>query len=273
MEKNLLQNNYSNEIRKTLDHLLKVIDMQLNEIFESLKYFNTNKDLRYESCIETLQGSTEINQITEMFKLYGLITDEEQKRLEIIKQLIYIQAYTDFYVMNRLLNKIEKEDSELQKITYETIEKHFFNEPTIYVVMLKCMEEFKNLSAYNKILAMKNLTSKEDEMLKSINPFYEYEKNIYDIEITKELIMRQIDKWKKKFDLDKSLDETINFIFNVNKLNSSNIKKLFEELNLEEISDYTNEEESILFNNTYITKEILKTRLIEEYNKKEKIKK
>ncbi|MBE6159810.1 MAG: hypothetical protein E7157_02045 [Lactobacillales bacterium] len=273
MEKSILQRNYSSETRKTLDYLLKVIDMQLKEIFESLKYFNTNKDLRYESCIESLQNSTEINQITEMFKLYGLITDEEQKRLEFIKQSIYVQAYTDFYVMNRLLNKIKKEDPDFQKTTYEIIEKQYFNEPSIYVVMLKCMEEFKNLSAYNKIIAMKNLTPKEDKMLKSINPFYEYERNLYDVEITKELIMRQIDKWKKNFDLEKSLHETINFIFNLYKLNPNNIKNLFEELSLDQILNSQSEEESILFNNTYITREILNNKLEEEYNAKEKVKK
>lgn len=265
--------NYSKEIRQTLNNLLTVVDVQLKDVIGAIEYLAGNNDIRYEACIETIKNSTEINQITEMLKLYGFITEYDQKRLEIIKTSIYVQAFTDFYVMNRFINKIEKNDSDFPKVTYEMIEKEYFRDPSIYVVMLKCMEEFNNLSAYNKILAIKNLTLEEFEMLKSINPFFEQEKNIYDIEITKELIITQMDKWNNRFNLDKSLEETIKFIFRVYNLNNSNINKLFEELEVKGIENSKDENEVIIFNGSFITKEALSSKLEEEYQSKQKVKK
>lgn len=264
--------NYSKSIRKTFKKLLQMTEIELKEYIDVLKEIGVQVELQYEACIETLQNSTKNNQITEMLKLYGLISDYDQRMLEIIKTSIYIQSYTDFYILGRYLNTIEKNDRNFSKINFEIIEKEYFNTPDIYVMMLKSMDLFENLSAYDKIISHKKLTKEENEMLKSINPIYEYEKNKYDIEITKGLITNQMNKWKKSFDLETAQEKTIEFIFKLYSLNPNNINELFEELNITGEKQLI-DDEAIIFNDTYVTKEILTEKLKEEINNKEKVKK
>lgn len=262
MENNIT--NYSEMIRKK-------VESKLEDISHLLYHFNMDNELKYEVLIQSLQLN-DSEYMTTTLKNYGLLSEQSQRETDFLKRTIYIQSYSDFYLMNRFYKKIEKNDPEFAKITYEMIE-HYFQNKSIYVRMLKSMFEFKSLSAYDKVILIKSLTEEENEMLKSINPFYEYEKKLYNIEITKEIILRQMSKWENSFGLEVSLEETKKFIFKLYSLDPSNINKLFEELNLEEIPNPQNEEEGIMFNGTFITKEMLESKLKEISNAKEKLKK
>lgn len=255
--------NYSKKIRQKTKNYIDDVELFLN-------YFEMNSSLKYELFIESLKCNDD-SQLIDFLKQYGLVSEKKQRETDFIKKTIYIQSYTDFYLMNRFHNKIEKNDSSFININYENVEK-FFDDSDIYIVMLKSMEEFNTLSAYDKILLLKSLTQEENEMLKSINPFFEYEKNKYDVEITKELIIKQMNKWVNSFGLEKAINETSKFIFKLYDINVLNVNSLFLELDIigekDQISD-----EVINYNNLYVTKNNLNSKLREEYNNKQKIKK
>lgn len=243
---------YSKEIRKMTNKLL-------NEIRNKLSFLQSQPNFEYEVLNQSLHINDD-EQFTNMLKKLGLLDDHSQRLMDIIQNYIYIQSYTDFYRMCRLQNKIDIEDSIFHKIDFEIL-LLFFCDPDIYVEMIKSIEEFSNLSAYDKIIITKLLTEKEHNKLKELNPFYEYEKNMYDITVTKEFILRHIDNWNKSFDLEKAIDATSDFILNLYQLDKVNIKTLFDELNFSIDENYQ------------IFKDNLKKVLKKEYVSKQKIKK
>lgn len=259
-----MDQNYSKLIRE-------VTSKFLNKIDEYLSYTNSNYN-KYEIFLSALKLD-DFPLLKKMLKEFGLLTDYKERLIEVLKTCIYIQSYTDFYIIGRYQNLIEENDDEFGKIEYKIIEE-FFNNVGLYIIMLDSMREFNNMSAYKKIILMKSMNEEDNKKLKNINPFYEYEKNKYDIEINKELILSQMSKWEKSFGFDRSLEETINFIFELNYLNPSNIIKLFSEFNIEKYkSEFIKNEETIFFNDIYINKDILKEVLIKEYDIKKKVKK
>lgn len=254
--------NYSKQIREKAKK-------NIEDAGNFLRYFGVDSSLKYELFIESLKCNDDKDLINQ-FKQFSLISEQKYKETDVFKITIFIQGYTDFYIMNRFHNKIEKNDSVFMNIDYKSVEK-FYDDVDLYTVVLKSMEEFTNLSAYNKIFLMKSLTKEETEMLKSINPFFEFEKNKYDIEITEEFILKQISKWNNSLGLEKALKETINFIFNIYELEPSNLNTLLEQLNIEG-EKVAIEDEIINYNDAYITREMLSEKLKEVYDVKEKIK-
>lgn len=98
--------------------------------------------------------------------------------------------------------------------------------------MFESLLKFNNLSGYEKILYTKSLSEEEHNYLKSFNPFYEAEKDKYDIDITPELIERHILKWQKSFsDEEKSYKAAADFLYNLNKVNVKEARKIFIEIN------------------------------------------
>lgn len=255
--------NYSKQIRNKTQ-------IYVENAGEFLDLFGIDNSLKYELLIESLKCNDDQTTV-ELLKQYRIFSEQKQRETDFFKRTIYIQGYTDFYMMSRFHNKIEKNDSSFINIDYEKIER-FFDDSDLYTVILKSMEEFTDLSAYNKIILFKSLTKEENEMLKTINPFFEFEKNKYDIEITKELIIKQMDKWNKSFGLENAVKQTSKFIFDLYNINSSNINNLFEQINIQGKKNPI-EEDVIKYNDTYITEDILIEKLNEMYSQKQKIKK
>ena len=255
--------NYSKQIRNKTKQYVE-------NAGEFLNLFGIDNSLKYELLIESLKCNDDSTTI-DILKQYRMFSEQKQRETDFFKRTIYIQGYTDFYMMSRFHNKIEKNDSSFINIDYETIEK-FFDDSDLYTIILKSMEEFTDLSAYDKIILLKSLTNEENKMLKSINPFFEFEKNKYDIEIGKELILKQMDKWNKYQGLEKSLEETTNFIFKLYNLDPSNIDELLYQLNVEGLNIHP-DGDYIKYNNTYITRNIIRKNLNKEYSNKQKIKK
>ena len=242
---------YSKEIRK-------IINKILNETRKNLFFLNSKPNYEYEILNQSLK-MTENEKFTSMLKKLGLLDEYTEKYTNVIKNFIYIQSYSDFYRIGRFKNFIEAENSSFVKIDYDKIS-YLFDDPDVYVEMIKSVEEFSNLSAYDKILITKMLTKKEHNKLKEMNPFYEYEKNMFDIKVNKEFILRQIDNWNKNFDLETSMNATADFILKLNDLNNKNVEILFNEINFNYDENLDNKEK---------IKEILE----KEYSNKQKIKK
>ncbi|MBO5182872.1 MAG: hypothetical protein J6B64_00505 [Bacilli bacterium] len=210
---------YSKEIRNLANYLVDY----------SLDSYNVKNNMGYRvkvlAKIIQLYGSEFIvHPLINIFK-----TDDYVRGFKYVTTLIKMQAYTDYCRYQKYIFVLT--NKEVNILPYECFEENI-QDGYIEDSMLGSLLKFNSLSGYEKILYTKSLSMNEHNYLKSLNPFYEIEKDKYDIDITLELIERHIEKWQKSFeDKEKSYKAAANFLYNLNKINDNDARKILTEIN------------------------------------------
>lgn len=137
-----------------------------------------------------------------------------------------MQMYTDYYRNERYLSLILDKPFCIASFKY-FFERENYSTGIFENSMVSSLKKFPDLSAYEKVLQTKCLSEKENIYLMGKNPFYEYEKNKYDIDITLDFIRKHIGIWQKKFnDEEKSYDGAVDFIYKLNIIRTEEAKNL-----------------------------------------------
>ncbi len=204
-----------------------------------------------------------------------------KKQFEVLERLFNFQLFTDYYRYVKYQDIIYDKDDikNLEVINeYSEYEKLFQNR-NLYLEMFDSLLEYYNASAYDKILLSKCLSDFDINKLTKINPFFYNENKKYDVDISLDLINRQIQKWQKSFpkDIQKSYYETSDFLINLYKINSNISKKIIQEIieNLNKnifIQNTYTDNESINVNGMIID-EMLLSKIIKDYYENTKDKK
>ncbi len=206
-----MQEDYSKLTRKIAIDLHKIVESKkLSEEVNNRIFLNSLNYIDTYSYLKKIQ-------------LIG-IGERSYRFARLISTMIRTQMYTDYYRNEKYLSLLS--NKKLNVISYEEflnngINNHFENS------MVSSLERFPDLSGYEKVLQTKSLNEQENIYLIKNNPFYEYEKNKYDIEITLDFIKKHIGIWQKCFnDEEKSYDGAADFIYKLNIIRTQEAKNL-----------------------------------------------
>lgn len=97
----------------------------------------------------------------------------------------------------------------------------------IYTVedSVKSVIDFRDSSAYEKILKIKSLGKNNVNQLVAYNQFFIEDYNKYNVDINEEFFIRQISKWSNAFGEERALVETYNFLLALKSINDEEFDK------------------------------------------------
>lgn len=267
-------------MEKTIDYNQKVREIT-KSIYNSMKnYTKETYGGFYTRFIDSifLRSLNKTNEISA--QLYNILNISEQDIYAsiAISTMFQYQMFIDYYKKLNLEEKIEKistlETQELEILRNSTTPETIVEcakklDSDMPYNMLQTMFQFSSLSVFEKILQIKALSDIDVDKLTSISPFFIIEKNKYDISISLSFIKDRINKLNNgalKDDTDRTYNETINFIFDLNKIRKEETISLLDEIIVEssdtEIKQTKDEEESIQCSYGYVSKDKLKSILI-----------
>lgn len=178
-------------------------------------------------------------------KLIDLLQIKEFAELYAILTMVKYQLYIDYYKKLNLKESLgvisEKEADHLEKLRNNSsfekvIELTKDNESEIPYKMVDAFFDFSKTSIYEKVLQIKALNDDDIKTLTNINPFFLIEKNKYDIDISLSFIKDRINKLNGgifKENQDRTYDETVNFIFDLNQVRKEEATSLLDEIMVE----------------------------------------
>lgn len=213
---------YSRKVRKfsiiTLDNIKEILKVRYN--------INNDLDITYEtfSFFLIFNQSDMAQKIVETLPGGGYDHNEIPK---VILPLVIVQLYTDLYQKLRYEEKIGNIDENSKKIlnivssikSYKEI-LEMIDDTLIFGKAVDASHNFDLMPAFDKVLQIKSLDSKDLELLEKLNPFFAEEREKFDIKVDKDFIFKHISLWQKRFkdDTSVSYSAATNFIFDLYKL-------------------------------------------------------
>lgn len=92
--------------------------------------------------------------------------------------------------------------------------------------IIQKMIDMVDASALRKVELFKSLDDKDIELLSSTNPYFMQEYEHYNIEISKDFLIRHLHIWEKKTDYETAISLVTKFIMNIYKLRCTEGKKI-----------------------------------------------
>lgn len=235
--------NYSKVTRDIMYNMLEQIKNFIKSVYDKASISVNEDTVTYHACCD-LMDVLKFNQTQDVYDILsnmGQRGNYNFKISQVLIPLIIVQLYTDLY--RRLIYKyklvggeelfpnISNLLKERSSISYAQVLMMFNNSSLSRLAILSSIE-FMHLSTFDKILQIKSLSDVDCSKLKNINPLFENEKEIYDIVIDIDFIIKQITKLKNGFkdDLEKGYDESVEFLFKLYKIRPNELKKLVLEL-------------------------------------------
>jgi len=259
----MLNKNNSKKIRNYILEQYYIID----ELFNELTEIEKNQILF--DVVEAFDNKNVLDEISD--------NNIDFRRYQTVSKLSKIQIFTDYYRYKKISDKVygSRFINSIPKInSYEDLDKYCKNPYTRHE-MIEAVKEYGESTKLDRILLNKCLDIKDVKYLKSVNPFFEYDYNKYNINIDLDFIIKQIKKWQKFYPQDVSLSYDIlsRFIFQLNYCRKEEAEKLLLELFDEKLSIYSSTdsaEETINIGNIRIGMRHLNIMLREyyDYNKK-----
>lgn len=228
-----MEKDYSQETRETITHIYDTISKYVD-----FRYGILDTDKRKYIILSTLNSSEEV--------AYQMIHTSYQyvclaSTIAMIRNQMFIDTYKRLN-LNEKLGSISKESkSHLEtlrsNIDYQKrweISKNVYS--SIASIMLESVFNYKKTSVFEKILQVKALETKDVDELSKNSPFFEQEYNKYNIPMTKEFLVDRIVRLNNgiyKENNEKSLDEVVNFIFDLYRVNKQEGEPLVDSILLE----------------------------------------
>lgn len=218
---------YSTKIRRIIE---KIFD-ETAEIY--IQSFPGIRDSELLSSIEmSMLLSVELN---EELGLSSKIGKENAVIMPLIKSQLYSDLFLKMSSRKKLKGLSAKEKIAFENIKsindYEQMTKLLYNDMYMINALLITLI-FEQMSAYDKIIIYKCISDEEYNKLCILNPLFKEEYEKYNVEITEELIIRQIKKWNKSFPNcgNIGLSQTIDFLFDLYETTgeSNFIEKVYE---------------------------------------------
>lgn len=234
--------NISKQIRK---YVYKQCDL-LDTIFSDLSD-NDKAELLFKS-LDSLENNASVH-ILNGYQIPDILDFSALRGTALFTR---IQMYTDYYRSAKLQDKLYGTNviNTFPKIkSYKDIQKFSKNE-YIQFEMFDSMKEYNESSGFDKVLFAKCLDEKDVKLLKSINPFFEYEYDKCNVNVDLDFMVKQMEKWQKHFpdDLDISYQRASTFIFELYQLRKEEAENLLIDLFREDlgiISSTSDDEEYI----------------------------
>lgn len=167
----------------------------------------------------------------------------EFRQIDVEFVIFQMQLITDLYIQNKyaktkgyVINSVENVllDDALENKVVDSALKN----KNICFDSYKATYDFYNNSAYYKVLLMKSLSEEDVQKLKDFNFMFEEEYNHFNVDITKEFIIRQINKWLHAFPDNnlRAFTETASFLIDLYNIDEDLVVDvvgdMIEELNL-----------------------------------------
>ena len=263
--------NYSKELRKYIMKCYTLLSVYLKtennkELIDGLKF----------SYNSTFSNS----QYLEVITANKIVTIDDIKRIKPMTIFSIVQMYTDYY---RYLKHqdVTEGTNYTNYLTFDSFEEvlWFLNQEDMLNEFYDSMIEYKTSTTLDKILLEKCLEEKEKQRLLKINPFYEYEMNKYNPDVTLKLITGQIRKWQEHYpnNIRSSYRQTANFLSELYKTKPQEtsivIKQIMNKIGNVQIENYCIDTDSYMSINEKQIDEFLLEGLLTDYYNKEKEKK
>lgn len=158
--------------------------------------FNLSKNDKYE--IVLTQGFTEAVMLIDLY-------------IKLNKKIcLGIASKKDEKLINRIIECFSKQEEN----KYQSL----FIDPSAQTELVSASLEFIDSPAFEKVLGFKCLDEDDISILSSITPFFQEEKEKYGIEINKDFLIRQINRWKKVATEDESISAASDFLIDAFKM-------------------------------------------------------
>lgn len=128
-----------------------------------------------------------------------------------------ISTSADDKLLNRIIECTNKD-------SYDRFNSLFID-PSTEASLVKASLEFLDSSAYDKVLAFKCLDTDDAITLVSINPYFTDDLKRYSIDINRDFLIRQINRWKAAFTEEESINAAATFLIDAFNMNI-NIEEL-----------------------------------------------
>lgn len=188
----------SDVIRQFIMSALNILQNKIRNVFKKYNVVYNEYIARFALNSSLYQRYAKESEVFNLL-LTGYPNAEVVKKNKVLIALEKAVFLSDYYIVTTYKLKTQNEDSKNSKAynILKTIREKSFDyitESLDLVTMMEVIKEIKNANFYKRIVIFKSLNESDVKFLKSINPFFEEEYNLYGIDITPEFIVEEINK-------------------------------------------------------------------------------